>query len=252
MPTRHRLLLSLLLIASPGLVAAESKPQQINPTIDPLMIAAGFLDSHPDLRYRTRGLEEYEERNFPEAFREFQQAAYYADKPSQAIVGEMLWIGLGTTQDRALAHVWMGLAAERGYISFSEKHQRYWNELNEVERARALKEAPAIQAMYADAVAQERLDAILRRERKKVTGSRLGYTGNPVQVSVPGVGTLDGSQYYHAKFWDPKQYRALQDSIWKEARIGRVDVGEVEQVPAGDPGQAKQPTTPTGANDREL
>lgn len=250
MPTRHRLfLLSLLFIATPGLAAAEGESQQINPTIDPLMVAAGFLDSHPDLRYRTRGLEEYEERNYPDAFREFQRAAYYSDKPSQAIVGEMLWIGLGAGKDRALAYVWMGLAAERGYSSFSEKHQRYWDELDEGERARALKEGPAIRAEYSDAVAQERLDAILRRESKKVTGSRLGNTGNPLQIVVPGIGTLDGSQYYHPKYWDPKQYRALQDSIWKKARIGRVDVGEVEQVSNGYPGQPARSPVPVDPPD---
>jgi hypothetical protein len=244
-------LLSLLFTAVPGLAAAEGKSQQINPTIDPLMIAAGFLDSHPDLRYRTRGLDEYEDRKYPEAFSEFQRAAYYSDKPSQAIVGEMLWIGLGATQDRALAYVWMGLAAERGYTSFSEKHRRYWSELDEGERARALKQGPAIRAEYADAVAEQRLNAVLLRERKKVTGSRLGYTGNPVQISVPGVGTLDSSQYYHPKFWDPKQYRALQDSIWKEVRIGRVDVGEVEQVSNGYPGQPPRSPVPTDSSDSD-
>jgi uncharacterized protein len=236
MPRRHHLLLSLLFTATSGL-AAEGKHQQINPTIDPLMVAAGFLDSHPDLRYRTRGLDEYEDRNYQKAFSEFQRAAYYSDKPSQAIVGEMLWIGLGTAQDRALAYVWMGLAAERGYTSFSEKHQHYWNELDDGERKRALEEGPAIHAEYADSVAEDRLNAVLLLERKKVTGSRLGYTGNPLQISVPGVGTLDGSQYYHPKFWDPKEYRALQDSIWKKVRIGRVNIGEVEQVSNGTSGQ---------------
>ena len=245
MPIRYRLfLLLLLLVATPGLAAAEDKPRQINPTIDPLMIAAGFLDSHPDLRYRTRGLDEYEDRKYPEAFNEFQRAAYYSDKPSQAIVGEMLWIGLGAAQDRALAYVWMSLAAERGYASFSEKRQRYWSELNDGERERAQKQGPAIRAVYADAVAEQRLNAVLLRERKKVTGSRLGYTGNPVQISVPGVGTLDSSQYYHPKFWDPKEYRALQDSIWKEARIGQVSVGEVEQVSNGDSGPLPQSPVP--------
>ena len=129
-----------------------------------------------------------------------------------------------------MAYVWMGLAAERGYTSFSKKRERYWSELGETERARALQEGPAIRAKYADSAAEPRLQAVLKRERNKATGTRVGSTATPMKIVVPGVGTLDSSQYYDPKYWDPKQYRVWQDSIWQELRIGQVDVGEVEQV----------------------
>lgn len=194
------------------------------------MVAAGFLGSHPDLRYRSLGLEEFGEGKYSEAFQKFRRAAYYSDKPSQAIIGEMLWVGVGVQKDRALAYVWMGLAAERGYTSFSKKRDRYWSELGEMERVRARQEGPAIRAEYRDVAAEPRLQVVLNRERNKATGSRTGSTATPMKIVVPGVGTLDSSQYYDPKYWDPKQYRMWQDSIWQELRIGRVDVGEVEQV----------------------
>ena len=231
--TRPRLLFLLLFaIAFPAAVLGQDKatPVRQNPTIDPMLVAAGFLDSHPDLLYRSRGLDAYGEKDHKKAFREFKRAALYSDKPSQAIVGEMLWIGLGTAMDRGLAYVWMDLAAERGYTSFATKRDMYWQQLNAVERARAESEGTAIRAEYSDAAAAPRLNAVLLRERRKMTGSRVGTASNPMRIVVPGVGTIDGSQYYDPKYWEPELYRRWHNSIWTDLKIGRVNVGEVEQV----------------------
>src|SRR5690606_37219363 len=95
----------------------------------PVMITAGFLKAHPDLRYRLHGLEKYKERDFDDALKFFRRAAFYADKPSQGMVAEMYWRGEGVEQDRALAYAWMDLAAERGYRGFLGLRERYWNAL---------------------------------------------------------------------------------------------------------------------------
>ena len=238
--------LSLLLFALPaGLLANDNnvpKPAQRDPTADSLVLAAGFLEGHPDLRFRQRGLDEYGKKNHPKAFQLFQKAAYYSDKPSQAIVGEMLWVGLGIPRDRGSAYVWMDLAAERGYRSFVEKRDLYWSLLDGRERARAQATAPSVRAEYADSAAEPRLARALRMERGKMTGSRLGSLSTPIQISVPGVGTFEGSRFYNPQYWDPEQYRAWNDSIWKELRFGQVNVGDVEQV-----GNAEAPgQSPTG------
>lgn len=244
--TTRLLPLSLLLLVLPvGLLANDNsgpKPPQRDPTADSLMVAAGFLEGHPDLRFRQRGLDEYGRENHPEAFQLFRKAAYYSDKPSQAIVGEMLWAGLGAAKDRGLAYVWMDLAAERGYRSFVEKRDLYWSLLDGRERARAQATAPSVRAEYADSAAEPRLARALRMERGKMTGSRLGSLSTPIQISVPGVGTFEGSRFYNPQYWDPEQYRAWNDSIWKELRFGQVNVGDVEQV-----GNAEAPgQSPTG------
>lgn len=237
MPSLTRfILLSLLLASACGTSLAQQsdKPRRGDPTIDPMLVAAGFLDSHPDLLYRSRGLDAYGEKNHPKAFAEFKRAAYYSDKPSQAIVGEMLWIGLGTEKDRALAHIWMSLAAERGYTSFSTKRDFYWQELDEVERQRAQNERDGIWAEYSDAAAEPRLERILRREYRKMTGSLVGFGGNQLQIVIPGVGTIDGTQYYNKKYWDPAEYREWQDSIWMDVRIGRVTTSDLQSVRTDD------------------
>lgn len=233
--------LALLAAAAPASAAQASQPPP-DPTEDPVMITAGFLSAHPDLRYRLLGLEKYRQKRYEDAFKFFRRAAFYADKPSQGMVGEMLWNGQGAPQDRALAYAWMDLAAERGYAGFLGLRERYWNALDEAERARAVAEGQAVYAEYGDAAATPRIDTILRRERRHMTGSRTGFAGN-LKIYVPGPGgyqSIDGSKFYDERYWDPAQYRQWHDSIWSRPRIGRVDVGEVERVD-GKPLESRVP-----------
>lgn len=241
------LALSLLLASLPFAAAAQntSSPPP-DPTADPVMLTAGFLSGHPDLRFRLLGLEEYKKQNFEDALKFFQRAAYYADKPSQGMVAEMLWNGQGAMQDKAQAYAWMDLAAERGYAGFLGLRERYWSDLSEAERDRALAEGQAIYAKYGDAAAQPRIAGVLRRERRQMTGSRTGSLAGNLQIYVPGPGgvqQIDGAKFYDPRYWDPRQYQAWHDAIWMKPRIGRVTVGEVEKVPDGATPPSRVPAT---------
>lgn len=227
-------MLFLVVLSSSALAQDEQSAVAVRPPPDPssdrMLVAAGFLDGHPDLRFRRMGLERYTEGKHPEAFKLFTRAGYYADKPSQAIVAEMLWIGLGVDQDRALSYVWMDLAAERGYVSFARKRSLYWEALSETERQQVEISAPSIRSEYADIAAEPRLNAVLLRERRRMTGSRLASQSNHVTISVPGHGAIDSSRFYDSQFWEPEQYRAWHDAFWQDLRFGRVDVGDVVQL----------------------
>ena len=230
-------LLYALLAPAGAFAQQDASTAPPDPTSDRQMVSAGFLSSHPDLRYRLLGLEEFKQGRYEDALRFFQRAAFYADKPSQGMVAEMLWNGQGVAKDPALAYAWMDLAAERSYAGFLGLRERYWNTLSESERERALVEGEAIYAKYGDAAAQPRLATVLRRGRRNITGSRTGFAGN-VQIYVPGPGgfeQIDGTKFFDDRYWDPKQYQAWHDSIWMKPRIGRVSVGEVERVPQQGP-----------------
>lgn len=221
------------------------------------MLTAGFLTGHPDLRYRLLGLERYKQGKFDEALRFFQRAAFYADKPSQAMVAEMLWNGQGAVTDRPAAYGWIDLAAERGYEGFLELRERYWNDLDPSQREVALIDGQAIFARFGDEAAQPRIATVLRRERRNITGSRTGFTGN-LKIVVPGPAGdqhIDGSKFYDERYWDPKQYLEWHDAIWMKPRVARVDVGGVQQVLANPdkasriPDVAPQIDTPEPATD---
>ena len=234
-----------------------------DPTQDKQMLSAGFLTAHPDLRYRLHGMEEFKQGRYEDALKFFQRAAFYADKPSQGMIAEMLWNGHGTQKDAALAYAWMDLAAERGYAGFLGLRERYWNALSEADRQRALDEGAILYAKYGDAAAQPRIATVLRRERRNITGSRTGFAGN-VQIYVPGPNgfeQIDGSKFFDERYWDPKKYQDWHDTVWMKPRIGRVNVGEVKQLPATQPASripstgpdidAAEPETPE-RNEREL
>jgi len=245
--------------AHPALAAGQDTSAP-DPARDPMLLSGGFLSGHPDLRYRMHGQAELEQRRYEDAFSFFRRAAWYADKASQGMVAEMLWNGQGTAQDRAAAYAWMDLAAERGYYGFALLRERYWDALTSEERARAIELGGEIYATYGDEVAEPRLATALRRARRNSTGSRTGFAGN-VKINVPGPGgehiTIDGAKFYDERYWDPKQYRAWQDAVWTHpARVGKVSVGEVEQVQSRIPAaapllDAKEPRTPE-RDDAEL
>lgn len=222
----------ILLLSLPTHALAQAQP---DPGSDDTMLAAGFLDGHPDLLYRSQGLGAYQNREFAKAIERFRKAAWYGDKASQAIVGEMLWGGRGTERDQVMGLVWMDLAAERGYPRFVNTRNGYWNALSPGERQQARDRVDNLYAEYGDAVADPRLARVLRRERSKMTGSRLGSLTSQVQIIVPGHGTIDASRFYDPRYWDPAQYRATQDAFWQNLKEGKVNVGEPEKVGSASP-----------------
>ena len=226
---------ALLVLATAAPVFADNNATPpADPTEDQLMITAGFLNGHPDLRFRLLGLEKHKAGDREKAFQYFQYASFYGDKPSQGMVAEMLWTGVGTAQDRPLAYAWMDLAAERGYEGFAGLRERYWTELSESERTKAISLGQDIYARYGDAAALPRIATKLRRERRALTGSRTGFAGN-VKIIVPtatGTTQIDGTKFYDDRYWDPAQYQAWQDSVWMKPRIATVNVGSAQQIPA--------------------
>jgi hypothetical protein len=198
-----------------------------------------FLNSHPDLLSRSLGMESYAKGHFKEAIRQFRKGAYYADKPSQAMVAEMLWNGEGDAQDRALAYAWMDLAAERFYKDMVGKREQYWQALTEEERRRAVDKGRAIYSKYGDAVAKRRIENILERDRRNVTGSRTGFVGN-LRVEIPGPGNMpisvDANDFYNEKFWQPGQYWKWQNVAWKALPTGTVTTSDLQPVkPENEP-----------------
>lgn len=230
-------LVVLFPLSIPSVYASDPRPMPESArhftSADPLdaqMIQAGFLSSHPDLRYRILGMNRYKDGKHEDALKFFRRAAYYADKPSQAMVAEMLWNGEGGLQDRALAYAWMDLAAERGYPELLGMRERYWAGLDENARERALALGQEAYAQYGDAAAKPRIATVLRRESRKATGSRTGFVGN-LQLVLPDGQTIDGSKFYDPQFWDPEKYQAWHDNNWEsKMRVGKVHASGLQSV----------------------
>ena len=200
---------------------------------DLVISSESFLAAHPDLNNRPRGMQAYEAGRYPEAMSYFRRGARYADKASQAMVAEMLGKGEGGARAPALAYAWMDLAAERGYPGCTVLRERYWAQLDERQREEAVARGEEVSAEFGDDVAKPRSANVLRRERRRTTGSRLGFVG-ALTIQIPGPGgqmqSIDGTRYYDKKFWDPELYQAWHDAVWMEPNEGRVSIGDVEPL----------------------
>jgi uncharacterized protein len=207
---------------------AKTKP------LDKAIISSeSFINAHPDLMHRTRGLDAFKKSRFSEALTHFKRGAKFSDKPSQGMVAEMLWNGQGVEVNRALAYAWMDLAAERQYPTMLAHRENYWAALNEKEREQAISLGEELYSVYGDDVAKKRLATALRRAKNSTTGSRTGMVGSlsiTIQTSS-GPQTIDGSQYYQDKFWKPELYAKWQDEAWKNPPTGKVNIGPLEVQP---------------------
>lgn len=225
-----RPLLLVLAFAMLAPVPLAAQTGNLNSTEKLVMNSGGFLGYHPDLRFRLLGLKEYRRKNYTDALVYFRRAARYADKPAQGMVAEMLWKGEGVAVDRPAAYIWMDLAAERGYTVMLMQRERYWAAMDESERARALELGDALHLEYSDAAAKPRLARKLRQGRREVTGSRTGGVG-ALQIEIPTPGgsrTVDGTEYFADKYWEPHLYWRMQDGDWREVGDGKVEVGQVQ------------------------
>jgi hypothetical protein len=209
------------------------------PDIAPELLTEGFLAAHPDIRWRREGLHAFTNQRYDEAHEYFRRAASYADKASMAMLAEMYWKGLGVARDRPIGYAWMDLAAERLYPNFTILRERYWSELDKGEQDDAIRRGQALLAEFGDDVAKRRLEKMLRREGRQVTGSRTGSVGFvrvlPMTGPMAGKNTyLRADDYYRKDYWEPDRYWAWQDEVWKAPQKERVRVGDMEQVRNGE------------------
>lgn len=236
---RFALLLPILLPLASA-VAAQDPPAR-DPLENPWMAKAGFLSNHPDWNHRLQGYEAYRQGRHLDALASFRRAGFFADKPSQAMIAEMYWNGIGVPRDRALAYAWMDLAAERGYTGFLRLRERYWHRLDAAERERALQEGQAIYAKFGDAVARPRQERQLRMALRNVVGSRTGFGGNGrtlvIDQSGNPVASIDHSEFYDRQFWEPKRYWDWQDRVQDDPRSGSATASDLLPSAEADTGE---------------
>jgi len=235
--------LGLAILLSPAASAETAKrPQDLAITN-----WLSFINQHPDLLYRYRGLKAYKQARYGEALFNFKFAAKYADKPAQGMLADMLWKGEGAAVDRAQAYAWIDLAAERGYPSMLIIREKMWSRLTESERKQALVVGEELYKTYGDDVAKPRLEMVLVRGlRKSVTGSRLGFVST-LEISTSdrtakniksgSLPTFDGAFFYQEKLWQPSEYWQWKDASWKKPAEGNVDIGPLEH-PKEEPGKS--------------
>lgn len=200
---------------------------------------------HPNEEWRLHGLKSYLSGHYDEAVTRFERAAFYADKYSQHYLSLIYWYGEGVPVDKARAYIWADLAAERGSVPLLAIREKMWAGLTPEEQQQVTSLGPEYYARYGDETARPRAETEIRRFARSMTGSRLGYRnqqiditqGGPIQgtfgnstagmmtASANSAGTVEGDEFYSEERTKMDTYWAAQDA--KLGSRGSVGIGPV-------------------------
>ncbi|RUL64178.1 sel1 repeat family protein [Dyella dinghuensis] len=226
-------LLGLLLCAVPGSALAQDAPASPpNDTTSTLAtMDKTYTQGHPDLFNEFAGMRRYEAGDYSGAMKDFLQAAYYADKPSQLSIGLMYLRGQGIEKDPVKAYAWVSVAAERQYPQFTATQNQVWADLDSQQRKEAKVMQQTIAAQYGDAVAKPRMLQAIRDSKVDMTaGINYGasadvHTYNGVKICAQD-NFNECSDPYAKWYWDPNNYFAGRDATWR----GTVTMGPLQNV----------------------
>lgn len=193
----------------------------------------GSHDNAPGTVLHDAGNRAYEDGMHREALQMFLASARWADKLSQFNLGVMHYKGEGTDADPATAWAWFELSAERGYPQMVETADSLWADLDDAQRARAESIHAELLPVYGDAIAVDRTARYMKREKRKMTGSRVGFVGNMTVYTRDGL-HQDGESFYSAERWDYRRLIELEARVFDELARGRVEVGEIDVMDESD------------------
>ncbi|MEM6573564.1 MAG: hypothetical protein AAF552_07085 [Pseudomonadota bacterium] len=198
-PSTHLLMLVLGLLLLP---LAEARPP-IFATPD-----------QADLIRAARSLQDGFERD---AMQKFKKAARYGNKQAQKNVALMYIKGLGVEQDWARAYAWLKLASTHGDGRIVSARDEVLGALREDEQALANSYYEELNEEFGDLQALERRELWVRRQKREVTGSRLGKVG-ALRVQVTD------ATGYNWELSGPEYFGVLEDYLV----TFRQNMGEVE------------------------
>lgn len=201
-------------------------------------------EGRPNEEARIAAMNAYIRGDHAHALRQFERAAYFADKYSQHALSLMHWHGVGTPADRVQGYIWADLAAERGTQRLLLVRERMWQDLDETQRAQVRAHGIAFADRYGDRVARPRAESLMRRFATKMTGSRVGFDGRKLEIAgrpaggifAPQVGSMS-TMYMNSLAATPEQLyggtRRDHDAYWSEQDAmlgGHVEVGTMTPV----------------------
>jgi hypothetical protein len=208
--------------------------------IDELVTAA---KGRPNEEHRLRGLKSYKTGHYRDALESFEVAAYNADKYSQHYLSLMYWHGVGTERDPVQAYIWSDLAAERGSKPLLVLREKIWSQLTPEQQAQVQMRGEDFYARYGDAVAKPRAESVMRQFARDMTGSRVGFRNQPLEVfdgpsngafGKPGSrNQLDVPPTADELYGQEGGLRRLSTYWQQQDRLleGNVEVGPLQNVP---------------------
>ncbi len=192
-----------------------------------LTMACGALAKAPifatpdqaDLIRAARSLQDGFERD---ALDKFLAASRYGNKLAQKNVALMYIKGIGVEKDWARAYAWLKLAASHGDGGIATARDEVRLALREDEQSLAEQHFQDLQEDYGDLAALERRELWVRRQKREVTGSRLGKIG-ALRVQ------LTDATGYNWEISGPEYFEVLENYVADFRRaLGEVELKDFE------------------------
>lgn len=181
----------------------------------------------PDQAEFIRGARSLQDGFERDAFDKFLRAASWGNKQAQKVIGTMYAEGLSVDENWARAHAWYRLAASHGDQSIITDRDAIWESLRDDEKEEAEAYYQELVPKYGDLEALRNRERWVRRQKREVTGSRLGNVG-ALRVQIP-----DATGYQ----WElsGQEYFSVLDAYIEELRahLGEVELGDMELVDGG-------------------
>lgn len=190
-----------------------------------MQVSADPLDvtlPSPDLVLVERAVKAYLDESYIDALAYYRRAAKYGHKESQMRVGTIHYAGLAGESNPVLAQAWLRLSAAHGNPRYRKASDDLYQSLSEAQQDMADARYEELKAEYGDLAALERRARWSRRQKRELTGSRVGATASQVQISLPGPGgraiRVTGRQYYETLTAYVEELRPF---------VGQVELGEL-------------------------
>jgi hypothetical protein len=158
-----KVLAFVLLVVGGGTACADDAPGHVtSQQLSDAKCAIGMEKFLPGDYYYCLGAQNYGTDHTEAAQRFFREAAGWASKPAQYVLGVMALNGDHQPMDRPLAFAWFTLAAERGTPRFTQPRDALKATLTADESKRAEAYLATMRGTYADAVAAPRAETRYR------------------------------------------------------------------------------------------
>jgi TPR repeat protein len=128
----------------------------------------------------------YQNGDYGDAAASFERAARYADEFSQHYLSLMHWHGVGMEPDPVQGYIWADQAAERGSPRLLAIREKMWSQLTAQQQAEAADHGVDDYEGYGDMVAKPRAEAETRRFMRGITGSRIDYRNQRIDIQQGG------------------------------------------------------------------
>jgi len=222
-------------IAAPNACAQASSETQDTVPTDADLAGTRCVDGEekflPGDYFYCLGTQTYGLGRYDSSQRFFKNAASWASKPAQYVLGVMALNGDHQPVNRPLALAWFALAAERPNSRFQEAHDTAWKNATDSERKAAEQLLVGMRPIYGDATAAPRAQqryadgmAVLNRFANRGAKYCMAGMTDPSRPAVDPATCPPVQQV--AKMIDAAAINVFDG--W----MGHVQVGPLQQVPA--------------------